>query len=398
MKTLVRLTFISALLFASACSNETDPEAEKNSFTRFYDNNLFNTEYTPLDAVQTPDGGYLILASRKLSTSNLSGAHIMKTDAKGNFVSGKDVDETLVGPAPALLNVNGRFFFFCMTPVGLQTQLVEVSADGKVGDPVNVGRSYPSAAAVDGSNMILLNYDNGNRESVISLISVTGSTLKTKSFTIGAGADVVDEAIQNHFLRTGKQLPFQVGKSANGLYYFNGIYNYTMTLVFTDFSAKDPVGTVSGYQTDGGITKAIPTSGGKFAAARFNFGNNYFLPSVNLQTNGASSTDNLEGNYFPELEPNSPVVIMNLKVNGKDQLIYGSNTKGNQIGIFGYDPSNGSFNGSRYLGYSNAFQIASMTATSDDGLLICGTTYLAGRFPRICLFKLSAEDLADSFH
>jgi hypothetical protein len=38
-----------------------------------------------------------------------------------------------------------------------------------------------------------------------------------------------------------------------------------------------------------------------------------------------------------------------------------------------------------------------MTTTKDGGLVVCGTTYVAGRFPRICLFKISAEELAKSF-
>ena len=49
--------------------------------------------------------------------------------------------------------------------------------------------------------------------------------------------------------------------------------------------------------------------------------------------------------------------------------------------------------GSHYLGFSNPFEVASLIRTEDEGLLVCGTTYLAGRFPRICLFKLSKENV-----
>ena len=56
----------------------------------------------------------------------------------------------------------------------------------------------------------------------------------------------------------------------------------------------------------------------------------------------------------------------------------------------------GTFISSRYLGFSNPYEIASLVQTSDEGLAVCGTTYLAGRFPRICIFKLSKEELAAS--
>jgi len=77
--------------------------------------------------------------------------------------------------------------------------------------------------------------------------------------------------------------------------------------------------------------------------------------------------------------------------------LYGSNTRSNQISLYGYDESTGEFLGSRYLGFSNPFEIAAITPTSDGGLAICGTTYVAGRFPRICLFKLANEEVMESF-
>jgi hypothetical protein len=43
------------------------------------------------------------------------------------------------------------------------------------------------------------------------------------------------------------------------------------------------------------------------------------------------------------------------------------------------------------------YEIAAMTTTSDGGLAVCGITCVAGRFPRICLFKISGAELAKSF-
>ncbi|MFZ6002142.1 MAG: hypothetical protein ACOYW3_16635, partial [Bacteroidota bacterium] len=291
----------AALLFASSCTEESDPVLDESIFTRIYDNNKFNTSYSPIDIKQTSDKGYLILGSRRLAESNFSGIYLLKVDAQGAVVSEQELDEAMVNPVGPLLVSGDKFYFFCMTTVSLQTQLAEVSQSGELGTVKDVGGSYPAAAAADGANFILLNYDHEAKESVVSVINPAGSVLASQGFTIGAG-DAVEEPIIDHFLRTGKQLPFLVGKSGS-LYYFNGFYNYTLSLVFTNLNSDTPQGVVQGQQDKGGLSSVMPLSGGKFAAARFNFGDNYLLPSVSLSSSGVSSSIDLVGNYLPELVP-----------------------------------------------------------------------------------------------
>lgn len=394
MKNFIALAFLLNVL---ACANEADPEADKANFTRIYDNNKFNTSYYPIDMRQTPDGGYLILGGRRLVDSNFSGVYIMKTDEFGGFVSEVEVDSDFINPAGKLLEANGKFYFFCMTSVGLQTQLVEIDAQGVISKNMVVGGSYPTVAAQDNGSFILLSYDNSTKESIVSVVSPSGAISKSKSFSIGAG-DAVEEPIINHFLRTGRQLPFQVGKTTSGQYYFNGFYNYTLSLVFTDLVSANPLGVVQGQQDDGGLSQITPLDGSKFATSRFNFGDNFFIPNATLSTSGVSSSVDLGGNSLPELMANAPVKILSTKISNKDILLFASNTRSKQIALFGYDKATGEFKGSHYLGFSNPFEIASLIVTAEGGLAVCGTTYVAGRFPRICLFKLSPEKLSASFN
>lgn len=389
------LALASITLIFIGCSNDSDPAADKASFTRIYDNNKYNASFFPIDIKQTPDGGYLILGGRRIDDSNFSGIYLMKVDEFGGLVSEQEVDENYVNPIGPLLESGGNYFFFCMTPVGLQTQLFQVDVEATLGNPVSVGGSYPAAAAMDGNNFVLLSYDNFNKNSVVSVVTPTGSITQSKSFSIGAG-DAVEEPIINHFLRTGKQIPFLVGK-AGSQYYFNGFYNYTLSLCFTNLAADDPQGIIQGQQDDGGLSQVMPLEGGKFALARFNFGNNYLMPNATLNTSGISSSSNLGGNPFPELVANARVKVLRATIGTKKVAIYGSDTRSKQIALFGYDESSGEFIGSKYLGFSNPFEIASMAPTSDGGLAICGTTYVAGRFPRICIFKLSKDQVTESF-
>lgn len=391
-----RLFLLALTVITLACENESDPLSDQARFTKIYDNNKFNASYEPLDVIQTADGGYLVLGTRRLDDLNFRGIYLLKADKFGAFVTESEPDVDLVSPVGPILTVNGTHYFFAMTSVGLQSQLVELGEDATIGTVVSVGGSYPSAAAIDGSNLLLLNYNIDNKQSVISLLSADGTVLRRRGFSVGAG-DAVDQPIIEHFLRTGRQLPFQVGKINTNTYFFNGFYNYTLSVVITDINSGAPLGVIQGQQDDGGINRLEVTGAGKYAVSRFNFDDHYFLPSTSLQINGISSSMDLGGYSLPELADETPVIIFSTTVNNTPILIYGGNTKGKQIGLYGYDPADGSFLGTRYIGFSNTFGIADLSGTSDGGVVICGTTYLAGRFPRICLFKLPATELAASF-
>ncbi len=390
----ILILLLAGLFMVTSCIEETNPEFDQKSFTKIYDNNLFTIDYFPIDMVQTEDGGYLILGGRRLDDSNFTGIYLMKADKDGNFVKDMEVDEAFVNPIAQLAFINNAYYFFCMDPLTLQTNIVQT--DGNL-DAVNITAVsaelyYPSASRTDGNNFILLSYNNIAKQSVVAVVSTSGAISQSKAFSIGAG-DQVEEPIINHFLRTGRQYPFTAGRIPGGLYYFNGFYNYTFSLVFTDLNQDDPQGVVQGIQDDGGFSAIEPLSATKFAAARFNFGDNYLLPNTILNTTGTSSSVDLGGNTLPELEQNANVKILRATINTKNVLVYGSDTRSKQIGLYFYDEVSGAFITAKYLGFSNPFEIAQVIGTNDGGLAVCGTTYVAGRFPRICLIKIDSSDI-----
>lgn len=395
-RTLWKLLMVSAFVVAGAsCSEESNPEFDKNNFTRILDNNKFDASYFPIDMRQTPDGGYVILGGRTLEDSDFTGIYLLKADETGNFVKEIEVESAYVHPVGSLTEYQTRYYFFCMDPISQQAQIASVDAnlESVSYTPVQGGLTYPAAVSFVNGNFVMVGYSNGDLQTVISIINPDGGILSTKGFSIGTGEDV-EEPIINHYIRTGRQYPFQVGKTAGGLYYFNGFYNYTFSLVFTDMNGDEPNGVVQGQHDDGGFSALTPLSGNKFAAARFNFGDNYLLPNRDITSSGISSSTDLGGYSLPELVPNAPVRILRATVDTKNILVYGSDTKSKQIGLLYYNESDGTFIGSRYLGFSNPFEIASLTQTADGGLAVCGTTTLAGRFPRICIIKISKEELA----
>ena len=120
MNRLLLLVALSA--FSWACSNKSDPAADKANFTRIYDNNKFEASYFPIDITQTPDGGYLILGGRRLDNSNFSGVYLMKVDELGAFVSEKEVDFNNIDPIGPILTANGKYYFIPETGASDQAE------------------------------------------------------------------------------------------------------------------------------------------------------------------------------------------------------------------------------------------------------------------------------------
>ncbi|MDH4090126.1 MAG: hypothetical protein OEV74_14445 [Cyclobacteriaceae bacterium] len=397
INTILSIVFVFSLMLS--CSEESNPEFDIQTFTTIFDNNKFDASFFPIEMRQTADGGYIVLGGRKLDDSNFTGIYLLKADKFGNFVKEIEVEETSVNPVAKLTEYQTKYYFFCMDPLTQQAQIANVDAnlEAVTITPVQGGLTYPAAASFVDNSFILLGYNNGDKQTVISIVNPDGGILSSKGYSIGTGEDI-EEPIIKHYIRTGRQYPFEVGKVSSNLYFFNGFFNYTFSLVFTDMTSDDPVGVVQGQQADGGFSALTPLGGNKFASSRFNFGENFLIPNKELSTSGITSTVDLGGYSLPELVPNANVRILRAKIDTENVLIYGSDTKSKQIGLLFYEEATGTFISSRYLGFSNPFEIASLTQTSDEGLAVCGTTYVAGRFPRICIFKLSKEQLASNLN
>ena len=386
-----KLLFLIPILL-SGCLEESSVVKDERAFTKIYDHNDFGARFKPIDLQETSDGGYLILAERKLGSGQFAGIYLLRTDRLGNFVADVEMDETLVNPVGELIKIGADYYFFAMDPFTVQAYLVRT--DAALADitttPVS-GITYPAAASPDNTNMILVSYNSVTLQTVISVVNTSGSVSSSKAFSIGAG-EGVEEPIINHFLRTGKQFPFFTGKIGS-LYYFNGFYNYTFSLVFTNLVQDNPQGVVQGNQDDGGFSALLPLTGNHFAAARFNYGDNYILPRVNLNTSGISSATDLGGFNFAESPADASVRILRGVINNIPVIVFASDTRSGQIGLYVYDEVSGVLLTTRYEGFANPFKISALKQSSTGELLLCGTTFVAGRFARIFLTKIPQEEL-----
>ncbi|MBT1686581.1 hypothetical protein [Dawidia soli] len=419
IRTSLLLLLVAPLMMM--CGEEPDPRTEAQKFVSIYDNNQLDAVYFPIDVKQTADGGYLMLAAKGTITPgattgnpNFYYTYLLKADKNGNFVSENELESNFVSPVGDLAAIDNRYYFFCRDSKTFLSKLIAVDEDGNLlsGKDIQyfneagqeqLSITYPAAAGVDVNekSLILMGYDNKARKSVIVKMDTSGATNGSsfKGFEIGAGGDKeVEAAIIDHFTKGGRRLPFQAGRIPGGPYYFNGFYNYSLSLCFTNFQGDAPMGVVLGQQYKGGVSALAPLGNNQIALASFNFGENFFLPRQEVAPTVQANISALNPNGFslPELTPNAFVKILHTTLHEKNVVIYASTTQSRQIGLYFYNADTGAFMSSRYLGFSNPYEVSSLIATADGGLAVCGTTYVAGRFSRVCLFKLSKGEISEN--
>jgi len=131
---------------------------------------------------------------------------------------------------------------------------------------------------------------------------------------------------------------------------------------------------------------------GNYSVAGFQFDDNYQLSSNPLSVGNVG--DLYPGN-MAELRPYTTSRIIDYTTTGERYSVFASETKGNQIVLHFYNQSTGEIEGVHYIGFLNRFNLASVKVTNDESILVLGTTFVAGRFERIFLNKISKIEIGE---
>ncbi|MEM7296720.1 MAG: hypothetical protein AAF391_00470, partial [Bacteroidota bacterium] len=285
-------------------------------------------------------------------------------------------------------------YFFAMNPTTLEAVLISVNTQLEIQSETLLGGiNYPLSSNITSTgNLLLQSYDPLTQEIEISEIGLDATFSNPASYSIGPGSDVEVEII-NHYLNTVERpLPFFCGEITPGNYYYNGFYNYSFSLVFTDLSAA-PSGVVQGQSSNAGIRAAMPLGGNSFAIAGYQFDENFQLASQDLDVSGTSSSVDLFPGNMAEIKPYTSTKILNYTTGSTTSIIFACETKTNQILLRFYNSTTGEIEGVHTVGYLNPFTFSSIKASDDGSLLVLGTTFVAGRFERITLNKISASEI-----
>lgn len=369
--------------------NEIEPGL---SFNRIYNTDSFTDTYYPQDIVQTSDSAYLIL-----STTDSWTPFLLKADAEGFYSWDLSLPEPFVNPLDELYQQGDDLYMICMDELNLGTYILRINPAG--GSPEVVFNSqeieYPLAASTtpDGG-WLIQSFDREARRTRLTKLSPAYDVEWDENFNI---MEDVEEQVIKHLTRTGKRLPFLCGYAPgtgnSGYYYFNGFNNFTISLTFVNPTDGSPLGVMNGFRDLEYINAIQPLSNGNVALAKNSYGDNFLLPQAEVNTRAVSTSSELSTNNFPEIDPTARVVIKNIQIQNRDISLFATHTKSKRISLYVYDAENGSLQDIFYLGQSAPYEIGGLDRTSDGGLVVAGRTFVGGRFPRLCLFKLTREEV-----
>ncbi len=379
------------LLLNYGCSSDEELIEPRNSFTRIYETQQFSDRYEPLAIVQTADSGYLTL-----SKTEQWKAHLFKSSDEGISQWEMTLGETLVNPLPHLFAQDSGFVMFGMNELSQSLEVYAVNPTTGTVDQINTisNIKYPLAAHRTADNgWIFLGYDRESRSSTLHAYNNTFAEIWSESY--GAEEDV-EEYVINHIAGVGSALPFFVGTSGNHVY-FNGFYNYSFSLVFANQSNGEIAGTLHGYRDESVINALHPTSIGQYALAQSKFGQGALLSNATVSEQTIAVGSDLPTVDFNEIDENARVIIKEITQAGQEIILYGTQTKRRQLVFYAYAKESGELISINYLGQTNPYLLGDFTVTGDGGLVVAAETYVAGRFSRLQLFKLSKPEFSAWF-
>lgn len=392
--------FISIIVLSSlfGCDIRKNKEASPEYTLKIYNNASTQDSYKTKDVITLADGSFMVLSTTPIPNTSFSGINIGKISKEGDFQKAVTLNHNWAYAVSNLFAINQRYYTIAMDITSLSTLLLEIDANLNVNLISTIpALQYPISAGLDTDNQIIIqSYNREDKETVVSKINTAGALTASKSFPIGFGDNDVEIPILKHFTKEEERLPFLSGTLGGGRYYFNGFYNYHLSLVSFSFGNNNTrPGVLLGFETDRVVNSFLPIGAGKYALSKSDYKNYELIPVRELNTADAqaSSLEDVKGYKLPELRGNTSIKIKRLTLKGKDVLAYISDTKGKQIVLYFYDANSGVLLATKYLGVSNPFEVGGISVTNTNGLTIIGTCYVGGRYPKICYFSLTENQL-----
>lgn len=385
-RTHILFWLLPVLALFGGCKKDALPKGMDPGYFKIYDDQTANNSYRTLDVQEMSDGGALVLAALNNST-----IYLLRSNEKGEYLTSAQIGGGNVHPLPTLLRLNDTFYVGCMDEVGLFTRILQVDPNScqttTTAEFTNL--LYPLAFSADGDAILLLSYDRYTYRSQLSRITLGGQTQWTLETNVNQD---VETQLVNHLNGTGKRFPFFTA-NWNGKYVMNGFNNYSFSLLVFAAGSSFPEAIYNGSNYSSGASAMLPLEGGNAALARFSFGNSYFTPAFAPASGVVDLTDNITGFYVEEAEADSEFELGMVTVDDVPYLCFGYNITNGRVAI-GFMDASGQLNARKYFGSGdNPFKLGNFRFTQDKGLLVAGTFYVAGSFPRPALFKLNEKEL-----
>ncbi len=421
---LLKIALLMPLVFLGvfSCNPEfTEPDPSL-SFRRIYDKST-TMHYLGIDIKQTTDNGYGILGVVDREP------YLLKVDKNGDFLWDTDNGQLVAyrDPVPTLLAsvLDGQreaFFFFCLKKTGLEWTpiLLRYTRDDQTCTEYSLqfddnsffteSVSLLKAVEVNSGIFLLMVVENDGDTLHLLEVNTAGRIIGHLEHTVSNNCfyayDVEDQRYHH------------AGRITNSpLFYYqtfmdNDILGAPGKLEEDCFSTG--LGLVGGADLNAEYSLNIP-----FLALTWHVPTNFSVdeavsntengPDSEITMSGARITDDIvyyfvnkkntelvneKGEMVAQVNHEKGVYMLTMTKEEKQFVFFASTTRGDTIEILGYDWETGGYTGGMdILAAIKNYETAAFIATSDGGQAVLGNTNVQARMGRICLFKLSEDEV-----
>lgn len=414
LRALFTFTFL-VLCLVAACNPEYKDANPGDSFRKIYDKSD-NSHYIGLDVAQTTDGGYIILGEVNRAP------YLLRVDEQGRFLW--DTAFTLSvdyrDPATGILiresaNPGGiEYYFFCIRTTGLfdapwllkfyekDKRLVNTAPEEiqLCCPPLDYSHLVPIRAAKIGDDRFLLlaQYKNGLDLTLLK-INTLGAVLDSEEHPY-PGSCVIDYKPGDNRCQIAASL------SDHSRSFFQtfrrevkeGSLADLITFCFMT-AMIDAADSADKYIAEFELAKpfiAMEWHGAAgdsstLSGARIEDGLVHYLVNVPIR-----EADTYEGGeVLLEVDESLPVYIQTAMSGGEEIVFFLGTARSGDIEIYAYKLADRNFWGYMEInGGRERYVAAGLLKTRDGGLAVLSNTNIESRMGRICLFKLSKEEVA----
>lgn len=383
----MRICLVIAILFVfSACQKETEAFRPDEKFNSIFDNPSEGMNYSPIDVIQTQDGGYLVLAS-----SNNNQVFVLKATGRGEFVWSSTMSSAFIDPIGEIIQSEGNYYFIVSTLEDKTAVLVEVKDLEQTIAPIRTYTNYrrPLAFGYLNPDNYLLLTNNDTLGAVLSKIQNGFAMEWARSFDEILNSN----AILDDYLSTNDP-QFFVGAYNNGAtLYFNSLREEGMALTYTDDQGIETGNIIS---EGGSAVNSIEAYTNGTGAFNYTVGNNGFFVNQTALSNSASlNINDLNGELLPDRLVGRNAISSLITLTITPYLLSAFTTTDGRIKLNFYEGNGGELTAFDYLGGNDPLEVVKIISTEDQGLVVLAKTVLGGVKERINLFKIPREELVD---
>ncbi|WMN12836.1 hypothetical protein QYS49_34770 [Marivirga salinae] len=380
------LFMISVLVIFSSCGEDLIEFTPTEKFNSIFDNPSEGLNYVPLDAIETDDGGFLVLS--QLANESI---FILKISNRGDFQWSRQMEPQFVKAVANLIRQGDNYYFIGSTLPDYTSTLFEINDLEQTIQAVRTYDSYRNPLAFNNltpESFLLLTY-NDTTGTVLSKILDGFAMEWARKFDNIENADQKLETFQN-----SNRTNFFVGSYNSGsIIYFNSLRDQGMNLTYTDDQGIE-TGKIRSSQRDM-INSVTPIQSG-LIAINYTFRNQaYFISDYQPIANDSINLQILGGEILQDRLSIQNAKSASISVGAVSYIVNAYSTLDGRIKLNFFNSQTGEQVAIKYLGGIDPLEVVEIIPTADEGMAILSRITIAGAKERINLMKIPKDEILE---